>query len=209
LPPGRKGHISMDGSVLDPEGARERLAAWKGRIDQLAANTKAMSDRLQQLQETVADPRGLAKVTVDSTGSLIGLQLTSRIQGLPPDVIAQAIMDTVRRAKARLAERSREIVEETIGTESAAGRAIAASVGKHLLADDVSETVTKTTPAAPPPPTPSPGVSMSSGLPGSAGPAGASPPSAPASTVKPSSAPRRPNRVDEDDDEEPFEFKFE
>src|SRR5690606_1725682 len=80
LPPGRKGHISMDGSVLDPEGARERLAAWKGRIDQLAANTKAMSDRLQQLQETVADPRGLAKVTVDSTGSLIGLQLTSRIQ---------------------------------------------------------------------------------------------------------------------------------
>jgi len=182
----------MDDTVLDPDGARERLQAWKGRIDQLAAHTKAMSDRLQQLQETVADPRGLTKVTVDSTGSLIGLQLTPKIHGLPPDLIAQAIMDTVRRAKARLAERSREIVEETIGTESAAGQAIAASVGKHLLAEDVSDTVTRsaapapTSPAAPPPPPP-----------------------APAPTVKPSSAPQRRRREEEEDDEEPFEFKFE
>jgi hypothetical protein len=48
----------MNGNILDPDGARERLAAWKGRIDKLAADTKAMSDQLQEVQVTASDPGG-------------------------------------------------------------------------------------------------------------------------------------------------------
>lgn len=169
----------MDNQVLDPDGARERLTAWKGRIDKLAADTKAMSDRMQALQETVTDPRGMVKVTVDSTGSLIGLQLTPQIHGVPPELVARTIMDTVRRAKARLAERSREIIEETVGTETAAGQAIADSVERHLRADDVSDEVTNTAPAQPAPP-----------------------------PAEPAAPRRRPTPRDDDDDEEPFELKL-
>jgi DNA-binding protein YbaB len=122
----------MDDRVLSPEDARERLAAWKGRIDKLASDTKAMSDRFQALQVTKKDTNGMAEVTVDSTGSLIGLKLTREIERASPDVVAATIMSMIRDAKTELAERTQEIVAETIGTESAAGRAIAERVGQHL-----------------------------------------------------------------------------
>src|SRR4051794_33797374 len=64
---------TMDDRVLSPEDARERLAAWKGRIDRLATDTKAMSDRFQRLQVTRKDANGMTEVTVDSSGSLVAL----------------------------------------------------------------------------------------------------------------------------------------
>jgi DNA-binding protein YbaB len=122
----------MDDRVLNPDDARQRLEAWKGRIDKLAADTKAMSDRFQQLQVTKKDRDGMAEVTVDSTGSLVGLKLSREIDRSAPDVIAATIMSTIREAKAELAQRSQEIVAETVGTESAAARAIAERVGEQL-----------------------------------------------------------------------------
>ena len=122
----------MDGNILDPDAARERLAAWKGRIDKLADDTRTMSDRLQELRISASDPRGLAEVTIDSTGNLVDLRLTDRIQGAAPSVVAQTIMATLGEAKSRLADRSQEIIADTIGTESPAARAIADSVERQL-----------------------------------------------------------------------------
>jgi DNA-binding protein YbaB len=122
----------MDDRVLSPEDARERLAAWKGRIDRLATDTKAMSDRFQQLQVTRKDANGMTEVTVDSSGSLVALKLSRDIDRASPDVLAATIMTTIREAKAELAQRTQEIVADTIGTDSAAGRAIAERVGQHL-----------------------------------------------------------------------------
>lgn len=122
----------MDDRVPNPDQARERLAAWKGRIDKLAADTKQMSDRFRELEVTRTDAKGLAEVTVDSTGGLVGLRLTREIERVSPDVVAATIMSTIRAAKAELAERTQEIIEETVGADSAAGQAIAARVGDRL-----------------------------------------------------------------------------
>jgi DNA-binding protein YbaB len=129
----------MDGNILDPEGARERLAAWKGRIDKLAADTQAMSNRLQGLRVTASDPTGLAEVTIDSTGALVDLRLTDRIQRVAPAVVAQAIMATLGDARNKLADQSQEIIADTVGTESPAARAIADSVGRHLRSGPAPE----------------------------------------------------------------------
>ncbi|GGS23039.1 MULTISPECIES: YbaB/EbfC family nucleoid-associated protein [Actinokineospora] len=122
----------MDGEILDPDGARERLRAWKGRIDKLAADTQAMSERLRAVRISAADPGGLAEVVVDSTGALVDLRLTDRIQRVAPNLVAQAVMTALGAARATLAERSREVIAETMGPDSAAGRAIADSVGRSL-----------------------------------------------------------------------------
>ncbi|MEV6237546.1 YbaB/EbfC family nucleoid-associated protein [Lentzea sp. NPDC051838] len=122
----------MDERILDPDGAREHLAAWKGRIDKLAADTQAMSERLQAVRVTANDATGLAEVTVDSTGALVDLKLTDRIQRVAPSVVAQTILATLGDARTKLADRSQEIIADTVGAESAAGRAIAESVGRHL-----------------------------------------------------------------------------
>ncbi|MCP2163572.1 YbaB/EbfC family nucleoid-associated protein [Goodfellowiella coeruleoviolacea] len=125
----------MDGTILDPDGAREHLAAWKGRIDKMARDTEAMRQRLQDLRVTARDPNGLAEVSVDSTGALVALRLTERINRVAPDVVAQTIMTTLGTARNMLADRSREVIADTVGTESAAARAIAESVDRHLRRD--------------------------------------------------------------------------
>ncbi len=121
----------MVGGILDPDGARDRLEAWKGRIDKLAADTQAMSERFQDVRVTVHDRNGLAQLTVDSTGALVDLRLTDRIQRVPPDEVARAIMATLGEARGELAERSREIIAETVG-DTPAARAIAERVGNQL-----------------------------------------------------------------------------
>jgi len=120
------------GAILDPEGAMERLAAWKGRIDKLAADTKTMSDRLRRLQVTAVDSNRMVEVTLDASGTLVDIQLGDRIQRVAPHVVARTIMDTVRQARARLADNSQEIIQDTLGTESAAAREIAARVDERL-----------------------------------------------------------------------------
>lgn len=120
------------GGLLDPDGAMEWLSAWKGRIDKLAADTKVMSDRLQELRVTAADDNGLVEVTVDYTGALVDLWLSQRIHRVAPEVVARTIMETIRNAKGQLADCAQEIIAETLGTESAATRAIAEQVGQQL-----------------------------------------------------------------------------
>lgn len=124
----------MDERILDPDGARERLAAWKGRIDKLAADTKSMSDQLQGLRITAHDQAGMAEVTIDSTGTMVDLKLTDRIGKATPETVAATIMATLGSARRQLAERSKEILADTVGTESAAGRAIVESVSRNLEA---------------------------------------------------------------------------
>ena len=122
----------MDGGILDPDGARDRLLAWKGRIDRLAADTQTMSDRLQQVRASASDPTGLSEVTVDSTGALVELRLTGRIQRMAPDVVARTIMATIAEARNKVADQSQEIIAETVGADSPAAQAIAERVGRQL-----------------------------------------------------------------------------
>jgi DNA-binding protein YbaB len=120
------------GDILDPDGALDELAAWRGRIDRLAADTRAMSDRLQELRVTATDDDRMVEVTVDAGGALVGLRLGRRIQQTDPDAVARAIMSTIGRARAQLAGRSRQIIEETVGTGSPAARGLAERVERRL-----------------------------------------------------------------------------
>ncbi|TDC96207.1 YbaB/EbfC family DNA-binding protein [Saccharopolyspora aridisoli] len=122
----------MDGNILDPDGAHERLAAWKGRIDKLAADTQAMSEQLKEVRVTATDPGGLVEVTIDSAGALADIKLTGKIKSSDPAAVSSAIMATFAEAKNQLAQRSQEIIAGTMGTDSAAARAIADSVGAQL-----------------------------------------------------------------------------
>jgi hypothetical protein len=124
------------GGILDPDGAMEQMRAWKGRIDRLAADTQAMSAALQELRVTVSDDDGLAEVTIDSSGILVDLRLGAKVQRTAPEVTARAIMDTVRKARAQLADRSKEIITDTMGADSEVGRGIAERVSQQLRAND-------------------------------------------------------------------------
>jgi DNA-binding protein YbaB len=118
--------------ILDPDGAREQLEAWRGRIDRLAADTKAMSEQLQQLRVTATDRDGMVEVAVDASGSLVDLKLSPRMARVSGDALARTIMETVREAKRQVAARSQEVIESTLGSDSPAAQAIAARVREQL-----------------------------------------------------------------------------
>src|SRR5690242_7642331 len=100
--------------LLEPGAALDRLAAWKGRINQLAADTKAMNDRLSQLRVTATDRDRMVEVSVDAQGVLLDLRLGWRIRHVDPETVARTIMSTVQEARRGLADRAQEIIAETI-----------------------------------------------------------------------------------------------
>ncbi|MEO6083234.1 MAG: YbaB/EbfC family nucleoid-associated protein [Umezawaea sp.] len=101
-----------------------------------------MSERLQGVRVTASDSGGLTEVTVDSTGALVDLRLTDKIGKVSPAVVARTIMATIGDAKAKLADRSQDIIADTVGTDSPAGRAIAENIGRHLRGGPAPERAT-------------------------------------------------------------------
>ena len=112
-------------AFLDPDASREYLRSWKGDVDRMAARAAAMSEQMERLRVNARDGNGLAEVTIDSAGVLVALELTDRIHRFAPDVVARAVMSALREARAKAAERARDIAVETMGPDSFSARTMA------------------------------------------------------------------------------------
>lgn len=120
----------MTAGFLDADDAASYLHDWKARIDRKAADTQAMSDRLGRLRVTAADGNGLTEVTIDSAGTLTGIRFSERIQRVPPEAVARAVMAAHRAARREAGDRTRQIVIDALGSDSTAARAIADRMGE-------------------------------------------------------------------------------
>jgi DNA-binding protein YbaB len=126
--------------LLDPDEASAYLEDWKGRIDRMAAGTQAMSDRLAGLRVSARDDDGIVEVTIDSGGTLVDIDFTDRIHRVAPGVVSRAVLRALRAARLTVARRTREIVTETMGPDSVAGRTIADRMEEQLRRDPGEET---------------------------------------------------------------------
>lgn len=116
----------MDNPLMDVEGARQRLLDWQERATRLAEETQEAGRGLQELRVTAADDNGIVEITVDSGGTLIDVRLSSRIQRQAPEYTREAVLGAYRNARTALAEAAAEIVRETVGADSATGKALMA-----------------------------------------------------------------------------------
>ncbi|MEU1240825.1 YbaB/EbfC family nucleoid-associated protein [Micromonospora parva] len=116
----------MANPLLDAEDARERLEAWQANAVRRAADTQAASAGLRALRVTASDAHGIVEVTVDSTGAMADVRLSARVQRVSLEQTQQAIMGAYRNARVKLAEAAAEVVRETVGADSATGRALLA-----------------------------------------------------------------------------------
>ncbi|MEV4707891.1 YbaB/EbfC family nucleoid-associated protein [Actinoplanes sp. NPDC049316] len=105
-------------AFLDPDASRQYLRSWKDNVDRMAARAAAMTEQMEQLRVTARDGNGLAAVTIDSAGVLVGLELTDRIHRLEPAVVARAVMSALREARAQAARRAHGIAVEVMGPDS-------------------------------------------------------------------------------------------
>jgi DNA-binding protein YbaB len=124
--------VSGTQAFLDPDASREYLRSWKENVDRTAARAAAMSEQMERLRVTARDGNGLAEVTIDSAGVLVGLELTDRIHRFEPAVVARAVMSALREARAKAADRAHDIAVETMGPDSLSARVIADRM-RHVL----------------------------------------------------------------------------
>jgi len=128
--------VSDTQAFLDPDASREYLRSWKENVERTAARATAMSEQVERLRVTARDGNGLAEVTIDSAGVLVGLELTDRIHRFEPQVVARAVMSALREARAEAADRAHAIAVETMGPDSLSARTIADRMRQALERPD-------------------------------------------------------------------------
>lgn len=121
--------------ILDPEAAQAYLRGWKTRVERMAADTQAMSERLGQLRVRGTDENDLVEVTIDANGVLTGIRFTPRVRRVAPEAVEQAVMAAIRSARLRAAGQAREIIVETMGPDSVAAQTIATRIERQLNGD--------------------------------------------------------------------------
>jgi hypothetical protein len=120
----------FDGRDFD---AAERLVdEWQSGIDTRAEQARELSARLALLSATARSADDLVTVTVGSAGDLVGLELGEGIRGRPAEETAREIVATLHAAQSALAAAVTEVTAETVGAESATGRAVIASYNGRL-----------------------------------------------------------------------------
>lgn len=123
----------MDFRGTDPDAAVEQVNAWRERVGRLAADTKAMNERLRELRCTLHDPNRVVEVTVDSSGTLLDVHFSDRIRRVPPEDVARTLMETLEEARRRMSEESAQVIGETMGEDSRAGQAVAERLRDRLV----------------------------------------------------------------------------
>ena len=118
-------------------GAAERwLADWSETMATRAEQSWELSRRVAELAVTAEGERGAVEVTVGGTGEVLDLRLTERARELPAARLAETILAVMRRAQATLTDRVADLAAQTVGTESATGRAVIGSFAQRFPRPD-------------------------------------------------------------------------
>jgi DNA-binding protein YbaB len=115
----------FDGPDLD--AAERRIDDWQAGIEARAAQTRDLAARLGALKATANSEDGLVSVTVGASGAITDLVLKEGIRERRATETAREILQTLRAAQASLTEAATAVTAETVGADSATGKAIIAS----------------------------------------------------------------------------------
>ncbi|GDY32302.1 YbaB/EbfC family nucleoid-associated protein [Gandjariella thermophila] len=131
----------------DPEAVTRMLDDITAQARQRHQQFAMVRQKIEAVTVTERSPDGVVRATVNSGGALTGLALTDRARQLSPNEIAARVLACVQRAQARIAERVRDIVAETVpGDDPAAAKIVAGFRGR--FPEPPADAGTRTEPAA-------------------------------------------------------------
>jgi len=116
----------------DFEAAERMIDDWQADLDARAARARELSAQLSRLSARAQSDDRLVAVTVGASGDLVGLELDERTRQRPAAETARTILKTLRAAQARLTAAVADATAETVGADSATGRAVIASYTGRL-----------------------------------------------------------------------------
>ncbi|QGK71311.1 YbaB/EbfC family DNA-binding protein [Allosaccharopolyspora coralli] len=101
--------------TTDPDAM---LAGWRQQIDQKMQQAQQLQDAAKAVQVSQTSRDGVVTVTVDHTGNLVGLDLADAVLRKRPAEISGEVLDTLRQAQSKLAERMRDVMQPVTGDDS-------------------------------------------------------------------------------------------
>ncbi len=110
----------------DPTKAAEDLEKWAAGLEKKARSYTELQNRLDQTSVTAEARDGAIRVTVDANGVPTGLELAERTRELPASQLSAEILGCMRQAQARLRERVRDLVADTVPVDDDPARTLVA-----------------------------------------------------------------------------------
>jgi DNA-binding protein YbaB len=117
------------GLVFDPsdlDSAERWVDNWQAGFDERAAQAQELANRLSGLTSSARSEDGLIKVTVGTSGALVGLELDEGIREQSAQETARDILTTLAAAQAAMAKAATVVATETVGADTETGRAVIA-----------------------------------------------------------------------------------
>jgi len=104
------------------DDADQMLRDFERRIDDQLVQADRVRTELEAVRATAHGHDGAVEVTVDSSGALADLHLTTAALRLRPEELSGEILATARRAQAQLAERMSALINGILGPDSETAR---------------------------------------------------------------------------------------
>lgn len=138
----------MLGRNLDDADDRARAQQSAAPVSSAAAT--ALADRVAELSSSASGADRSIRVTVDSSGTVTGLELDDRVRRMTGAELADEILRVMRRAQAGLADQIADAVRETVGADTDTGRAVLESFTSRFPAGSPERPRTPVMPSPPP-----------------------------------------------------------
>jgi YbaB/EbfC DNA-binding family len=111
----------------DLDNAERRVDDWQAGFEVRAARARGLAARLAGLTVTERSDDGLVQVTLGSSGALVGLDLDEAVRRQSAAWTARQIIATLGAAQTALTVAATAVTAETVGADTATGRAVIAS----------------------------------------------------------------------------------
>lgn len=108
----------------DPEAAVRGIESWAQGFADKARRYQEAQAETEQLRFVATSPEGGIRVTVRADGSVSELELNDRVRPLPLPQLSAAILSTMRKAQAGIADGVGSVMSEHLGGEDLQTRAV-------------------------------------------------------------------------------------
>jgi DNA-binding protein YbaB len=173
--------------IRDPDEAQRRMDEWAQGFAKKAERYQAAQEQTEQIRLTASSSDGAVKVTVGADGGVTDLVFSNKARSFPLPELSAAILSTMRRAQADIANKVATVMAETLGDEDAQTRSVMLDSLRNRFPEPIED------PAAPPPPAPIPPP-----------PPAPIPPSVAGPPTPPGTPPRRPGPIEDDEGNSPW-----
>jgi DNA-binding protein YbaB len=107
--------MTLPGSEDD---AGARVDQWVAAAKAKARRYQVMQAQVEQVSVTESSTDNIVTVTVESSGNVTNLVITDRVREMSGAQIAAMVLETMRRAQAKLPVRLGEVMAEAIGDDT-------------------------------------------------------------------------------------------